>query len=72
MSDFEFTDDPGADEVFVPTQVEFPSIEVYATCDNVDVLTSRIVMKYIATNMSITESHPFHVVVSYGYPLVIR
>ncbi len=72
MSDFEFTDDLCADEVFVPTQVELPTIEIYATCDNVYVLTSRIVMKYIATEMGITEPHPIHIVVSYGYPLVIR
>jgi hypothetical protein len=38
MSEFEFTDYAGADEVFVPTQVELPTIEIYATCDNVYVL----------------------------------
>jgi hypothetical protein len=44
MSDFEFTDDPCADKVFIPTQVELPTIEVYAACDNVYVL-AFVVMK---------------------------
>ena len=71
MSDFEFTDDLCADEVFVPTQVELPTIEIYATCDNVYVL-AIVVMKHIATEMGITESHSFHIVICDTRPLFIR
>ncbi|SBN02865.1 conserved hypothetical protein [Klebsiella pneumoniae] len=71
MSDFEFTDDLCADEVFVPTQVELPTIEIYATCDNVYVL-AIVVMKHIATKVSITEPHPLHVIICDNGPLFIR
>ena len=72
MSDFEFTDYAGTYEVLIPAKVELPSIEIYATCNNVYVLTSRIIMKHIATKISITEPDPLHVVVSYVYPLLIQ
>ena len=71
VSDFEFTNDPCTYKVFVPTQVEVPTGYVDSAGDNVYML-AIVVMKHIATEMSITEPHPLHVVVSYGYPLVIR
>ncbi|EDM9065194.1 hypothetical protein AHU16_22825 [Salmonella enterica subsp. enterica serovar Give] len=71
MSEFEFTDYAGADEVFVPTQVELPAIEIYATCNNVNVLTSLIIMKNIATEVCITEPHSLHVIVSNSFPLFV-
>ena len=72
MSDFEFTDYAGTYEVLILAKVKLPSDYVDSACDDVYVLTSRIVMKHIATEVSIIEPHPLHVVVSYVYPLVIR
>ncbi|MNZ93610.1 hypothetical protein D3C78_1126850 [compost metagenome] len=72
MSDFKLTDYAGTYKVLIPAKVELPSIEVYATCDNVYVLTSRIVMKHIATKVSITESHSPHIVICDAGPLFSR
>ncbi|KLE62000.1 hypothetical protein YA15_21035 [Klebsiella aerogenes] len=71
MIDFEFSDDPSTDKVLIPAKVKLTTEHVDSACDNVDMLAS-VVMKHIATKMSITEPHPLHIVVSYGYPLVIR
>ena len=71
MSDFEFTNDPCTYKVFVPTQVEVPTGYVDPAGNDVYML-AIVVMKHIATEMSIIEPHLFHIVVCYPCPLVIR
>lgn len=63
MNDFEFTNDGGADEVFVTAQVEAPTNHVDPACDDMYMLAGRIVMQNIAAEMSITESHVTHVII---------
>ncbi|BDN96069.1 hypothetical protein KAM621c_11740 [Citrobacter braakii] len=72
MSDFEFTNDLCAYKVFVPTQVELATIEVYPACNDMYVLTGRIVMYNIATEVSITEPNLLHIVLSYTGPFFRR
>ncbi len=71
MSDFKLTDYAGTYKVLIPAKVEFPTGYVDSAGNNVYML-AFVVMKHIATEVSITEPHPLHVVISYGYPLVIR
>ncbi|EDI5401663.1 hypothetical protein CE629_12690 [Salmonella enterica subsp. enterica serovar Newport] len=72
MSDFKLTDYAGTYEVLIPAKVELPTGYVDSAGNNVYVLTSRVVMKHIATKVSIIKPHPLHVVICNAGPLFSR
>ena len=59
---FKLLDNACTNQVFIFSEIEFACNTVYAAGDNVDVLTDRIVMQHVASEMRFREADALHIV----------
>ena len=71
MIPLKLLNDSGADEVLISAEVELAIRYTDARSNYMYMLAGLVVMEDIATEMSITEAHSLHVVVSNKLPLLI-